>query len=131
MQSAFEREVVHLLLRLRATMASHDRAVLLGLILSVIPVPPLPLAGLLLSAFNYRLWKQHKLDLREIRLIRMSILLAVLSCAIAACLLVFGVKLMEMIDITDVLARGAESIGNVLHRLYDLVTFRRRGEITI
>ena len=69
--------------------------------------------------------------MREIRLIRISILLAVLSCMLAAALLVFGVKLMAMIDIADVLTRGVETIGNALHRLIDLVTFHRRGEITI
>jgi len=63
--SALEQELRRLFGRLRANLVGHDRGVLFGFLLCLVPVPPVALIGIAISAFNYKLWKDHKLDLGE------------------------------------------------------------------
>lgn len=89
MQSALEKEILQVLLRFRAWLDTHDRAVLLGLVLSIPPIFPVPIIGLSLALFHYRLWKLHRLEKDEISVIRISLLLSTLSSVAAICLVYF------------------------------------------
>lgn len=82
-QSAFEKEMDRAAATFSAWTRSHDRGVMLGLLLGGIPVPPINLAGLMLTSFNYYLLRVKKLDYREARLIRISALVAVISLTIS------------------------------------------------
>lgn len=105
MQSAFEKETLLLLQRLKGWLASHDRVVLLGLLFSIPPLPPLPIVGFFLSLINYRLWKQHKLDAGEIVLIRLALIFSILSSAIA-----IGLVMLVVNFLNNSVAEGREVI---------------------
>ena len=110
MQSAFEKATLLLLERLRGWLASHDRVVLLGLLFSIPPLPPLPMVGFLLSLINYRLWKQHKLDAGEIGLIRLALIISTLSSAVAV-----GLVFLVVNFLNGTLSDGPE----IVSRLWD------------
>lgn len=74
MESAAEREIGRLLLSLRHGVSGHDRAVLAGLALCVVPIPPANAVGALLTAFNLYLLARRKLPLRELWLIALCVL---------------------------------------------------------
>lgn len=131
MQSAFEKEIVHLMLRFRGWLASHDRAVLIGLVFAIPPVPPVPILGLLISLFNYRLWKQHKLENHEIGLIRWALVLSVISSILALALVWIVIQVVTTVDAHALAAKGGDTVVNYVQRLFDLLPFRRRGEISI
>lgn len=95
MQSAFEKETLLLLERFRGWLTSHDRVVLLGLLFSIPPLPPLPIVGLFLSLINYRLWKQHKLEAAEIGLIRLALFFSILSSAVSVGLVLLVVNFLN------------------------------------
>lgn len=95
MQSAFEKETLLLLERFRGWLGSHDRVVLLGLLFSIPPLPPLPIVGFFLSLVNYRLWKQHKLEADEIVLIRLALFFSILSSAVSVGLVLLVVNFLN------------------------------------
>ncbi len=89
MQSALEKEITHTALRFRAWLGRHDRMVVLGAILALPPIPPIPFLAVLLALLHYRLWRQHKLAPDEIRLIRISLGVSLVSSGLAIGLLFY------------------------------------------
>jgi hypothetical protein len=89
MQSALEKEILHATLKLRAWLGRHDRMVVLGVLLALPPIPPIPFVAVLLALLHYRLWRQHKLPPDEIRLIRISLGVALVSSGLAVGLLLY------------------------------------------
>ena len=133
MQSAFEKETLLLLQRLKGWLASHDRVVLLGLLFSIPPLPPLPIVGFFLSLINYRLWKQHKLDVGEIVLIRLALIFSILSSAVA-----IGLVMLVVNFLNNSVADGREAIPwlwDVLRHLFqstkDHLPLRQAGVVSV
>ena len=73
MQSALEREISRQISGLRIGLIHHDRAVVLGLVLSLLPVPPATAAGLLLTLFNLALLSAGKLARSELPLLAIGL----------------------------------------------------------
>ncbi len=133
MQSAFEKEILQLLLRFRSWLTSHDRAVLIGLLFAIPPIPPVPFIGFLLALFNYKLWKQHKLDGHEIGLIRISLVSSIISSAIAIVFLFLAVHLITVsaVESGEVAKRILDVILHYLRTVTDLFVFQKHGEIAL
>jgi hypothetical protein len=74
-ESAIERAVQGKLLWLKRELPRHDRGIVLALALSAIPVPPAPIAGLLLGVANYVLWKRGNLPASEAPILKISLLM--------------------------------------------------------
>jgi len=68
-KSALEVELTRKIEEFRAGLRHHDRAVLLGLIFSGIPLLPVTVIGLFISAMNYWLYRTGKLDIFERKMI--------------------------------------------------------------
>ncbi|MDP9097333.1 MAG: hypothetical protein M3N26_12405 [Pseudomonadota bacterium] len=67
-------------------MHDHDRGVLLGVVFSIVPIPPVALTGLIISLFNLRLLARGALPPSERRLIHLSIIAATVSFVVGAAL---------------------------------------------
>ena len=78
-KSVLETEALSTLHRWRSAISTHDRAVVLGFVLSLPPLFPVALCGFLLSSLNYLLWKQGKLEIFEERLIKKSLLIGFIN----------------------------------------------------
>lgn len=87
--SAIERELQNGFIRLRGFFKSHDRGVVLGLIFSCIPLPPLALIGFFISLLNLWIWKNHKLNYDEIKIIRPALMIAALNILLGTLILYF------------------------------------------
>src|SRR5579859_7641187 len=81
--SAIEQEARERVARLRIELRTRDRGVLLGLLLSVVPVPPVALMGIAVDTINLRLVARGRLDVRERRLVCISLTLGVVSLALS------------------------------------------------
>lgn len=133
MQSAFEKEILQLLYRFRAWLASHDRGVLISLILSTPPIPPVPFAGFLLALFNYRLWKQHKLERHEIGLIRLALALSVVSSATAVGLIFLVIHLLSSATVegNELAAHIWDALQHYMLVITKLSPFQKHSEVVI
>ena len=81
-QSAIEKEFLNAIKCLRSWIRGHDRGVIIGLMMSIIPIPPITVAGLILGFANLVLLKAGKLDPCERKVIRNGIVIGVLICAL-------------------------------------------------
>jgi len=80
-QSAIERELLGFVQSIGAWVRRHDRGVVIGITLSVIPVPIVSFAGLLVGLFNLTLLKSGKLDKSETQGIATGIVLSLICTA--------------------------------------------------
>jgi len=76
--SAIEKEFTRIIFGLRTWLRRHDRAVIIGLMMSIIPLPPVTVAGILLGLANLMLLKTGKLDRSEKKIIRNGLVFGVL-----------------------------------------------------
>lgn len=76
MKSAIEVELEKAIRSLARVGSTHDRAVLIGLILSLTPFPPSNLIGLLLDALNLGLIARGLLSRNELSMVIVSICFA-------------------------------------------------------
>jgi len=84
--SAIEHEAREWIARLRVELRTRDRGVLLGLLLSVVPIPPVALMGIVIDALNLRLLTRGRLAASERRLVRFSLILGLASFALGIAL---------------------------------------------
>ena len=133
MQSAFEKEVFQLAHRFRSWLTSHDRVVLIGLVLSIPPIPPIPFVGFLLALFNYRLWKQHKLERHEICLIRCSLAISTISsiAAVGLVWLVIHLITSSSAEGSQIVYRIWDAVLHYLNTIAGLSPFRKHSEVSI
>lgn len=71
----------------RTSLSTHDRGVTFGLLLSLVPLFPVALFGLLTCSLNYALWKQGKLDLHELAWIKRGLVIGLLNSLIGIAVL--------------------------------------------
>ena len=131
MKSAIEKEIVSLLIRFRYWLQTHDRGVILGLILSIPPIPPVPLLGLGLSLFNYVLWKRHRLGDQEIPLIRIALCISLVSTTLAAALVYGVISVIASPTTNAVLGDLVAHVIEKLHTLFQFFSSRDRVEVSL
>lgn len=78
-RSVLEQEVARKVQFLRIGMQTHDRAVLVGFIFSVIPILPISILGFLIGLLNFWLYCAKKLEPQERRMILGGLWLASLN----------------------------------------------------
>lgn len=97
MQSAIEAEFSKWLRSGGNWLRTHDRGVLLSLLLSIPPFIPLPMLGLLLALINFWLYKSGRLPQTEGRLIKVTLMIAVLSIAVGILLTIQILNLLQLL----------------------------------
>ncbi len=78
-RNALEDDFRIRLAKLRTIVHFHDRGVLLGVVFSVVPIPPVALVGLIIGLFNLRLLARRMLPESERQLVRFSLMAALIS----------------------------------------------------
>ncbi len=86
-ESAIEREFRRRADLLGRGIAQHDRGVLIGFLLCLVPVLPIPIVGLAISAFNLALVQHGKLGVSERRLIGAALICGLVASIAGALLL--------------------------------------------
>lgn len=94
-KSVLELEILRKLAGLRSSVAAHDKGVLLGFLLCLLPIFPTACFGLAIGLFNFSLWESGKLDIFEGRLIRIGIVLGLVNCAIGAAIVAGAIYLLS------------------------------------
>ncbi len=97
-RSVLEEEIVRCLAGTRARLSTHDRGVLLGFFLSLVPIFPIPLVGLAVGLFHAKVYRAGKLSEYDYRLSQKGILFAVVNTVIGAFLIFFAVRLVASAD---------------------------------
>ena len=87
-RNALDHDIRVKLARLRTRFRSHDRGVLLGLVFSIVPIPPVAFVGLVIGLLNLRLLSRDALPPGERRLVRLSIAASVVSLVVGTALFV-------------------------------------------
>lgn len=112
-KSVLEQELTRKLYAMRGDMSKHDRAVLLGFIFSLIPLFPVALLGLVVSLFNYSLYKSGKLELSEKKMIVAGMIIGMINSALGCALFYYFATRVGGIDwpaIAEHLMGAARSI---------------------
>ena len=86
-KSALEMAVLNMLIKFKAAIATHDRAVVLGFAFSLLPILPLAICGVLIGGVNYLLWRKGELEVFEGAFIRKGLLLGLINLCIGILLL--------------------------------------------
>lgn len=88
-RSPFEAELLAGATALRGWHRQHDRYVLIGLAVSLIPLPPASVVALLMARINSRFIREGKLPEHEAKIIRVSVILACIGLAVFCALAFF------------------------------------------
>ena len=88
-QSAIEKELLAYTLNLKYWLRSHDRGVIIAVLMGCIPILPITVIGFLLCLFNSHLLKKNKLELSEKRLIRVGLIIAMINIILGSLLILY------------------------------------------
>jgi hypothetical protein len=87
--SVLEEAAVRKLTKWRAAMTALDRGVLLGFLLSLVPLFPVAFFGRIIGGLNYTLWKSKKKDFNEGNLIRIGLWIGFINTLIGIAVSIF------------------------------------------
>lgn len=119
--NALQQELLKRLEQLRARIALHDRGVLLGVALSVVPVFPVPVFGLLIGMVNRALHRGGKLSSFDYALVKVGLVLAVVTTSFAILTAVWILQLVQVSEIREFLSELMPRVTELLLR------WRRNG----
>jgi len=88
-KSKLEEEFLQKLAAMKTNIGLHDRGVIFGFILSLFPIFPSALFGVVIGYLNLSLLKSGKLHLSETSLVRRGLLIGVINTVISVVLLYF------------------------------------------
>lgn len=126
--SALGKEIQETLIRLSSFFKSHDKAVLLGLLLGCVPFFPIPLIGMIISLLNLWLWKNKKLEADEIKIVRPALLVAFLNILIGILLLHYLLTIIFGLDWINLINRWQLWVKDFIYSLWPFnLFFQRRG----
>jgi len=109
-QSVLERIALERLAICRQTLLAHDRAVIVGFLLSLFPIIPAAPLGLLLSYVNRRLLLKGRLDVHESSLISLSLWIGAVNTVLGAGLLLLLASFVANVDLSHVIAELKQAI---------------------
>lgn len=98
-ESAFERSLAEVIFALRESIRRHDRFVVMGLVFSLLPLPPACFVGLLLSVINAWLLGSGRLGRQEMKLVRLSLVFSIVNSVLAAALIIWGYRYFTGLEI--------------------------------
>ena len=112
--SAIELEILSMIKRFKSWRNGHDRGVVLGLMLSCIPFPPISILGLLVGLFNLLLIQNAKLSSFEKQLVWTGIAISVINSASIIFLIIMIINGVKNLDL------WGSNFFDYLERLYSL-----------
>jgi len=127
MQSELERQVFQRIVFWRMSLRAHDRAVLLGFFLSLFPLFPVAMFGLVIGLLNRRLHRAGKIDVSEGGFIRRGLILGGVNSVLGLLLLLLLVRMFFAINWLGGLESVAEYIYIVAHWVRDQILAVRGG----
>jgi hypothetical protein len=108
--SALEKELISFLYNFRSWLRSHDRGVLIGVVISCIPIPPITLVGLLVGCANHYFQKNGKLGVYENRIIKIGLVIGIVNLVIGLGIVFLLFKSASSIEWTSLLSLAKEQI---------------------
>ncbi len=121
-RSVLEDEIGRRISATRANLAAHDRGVVLGFLLSLVPIFPVPLVGLALGLFHARAHRAGKLSDFDFRLSQRGLLLAAVNIVLSALLVVIVVQVAGSTDWGSALSYVPRHVLAMLRWLLQLST---------
>ena len=112
-QSILEREIAQRVNATQARLMAHDRGVVLGFLLSLVPIFPIPLVGLALGLFHTRAHRAGKLSEYDYLLARRGAWLAAFNVVLSVVLLLLLASLANSIDWRAVLTYGPQRVVDI------------------
>ena len=122
MKSELEKFINQKIYQIRNILAFRDRAVVLGAILSFIPIPPACILGVIISLVNFLLLKINKLRKNEQKLILISLLVGLFNSIIGTYI---------MILLGNELFLFLNNILDNLHELFNFQTFKTDDQLLV
>lgn len=108
--SALEKELLHSLYNFKSFLRAHDRGVIMGCMLSCVPVPPVTALGLLVGVANKHLLKKGKLDIYEKGLVRAGLWIGTVNLILGFLAVFFLFKLGSSVEWGSLLAGAKEQL---------------------
>ena len=122
MKSELEKFINQKIYQIRNILAFRDRAVVLGAILSFIPIPPACILGVMISLVNFLLLKINKLRKSEQKLILISLLVGIFNSIIGTYIMILlGTELLLFLN----------NILDNLHELFNFQTFNTDDQLLV
>ena len=122
MKSELEKFINQKIYQIRNILAFRDRAVVLGAILSFIPIPPACILGVIISLVNFLLLKINKLRKSEQKLILISLLVGIFNSIIGTYIMILlGTELLLFLN----------NILDNLHELFNFQTFNTDDQLLV
>ena len=122
MKSELEKFINQKIYQIRNILAFRDRAVVLGAILSFIPIPPACILGVIISLINFLLLKINKLRKSEQKLILISLLVGIFNSIIGTYIMILlGTELLLFLN----------NILDNLHELFNFQTFNTDDQLLV
>jgi len=122
MKSELEKFINQKIYQIRNILAFRDRAVVLGAILSFIPIPPACILGVIISLVNFLLLKINKLRKSEQKLILISLLVGLFNSIIGTYIMILlGTELFLFLN----------NILDNLHELFNFQTFKTDDQLLV
>lgn len=121
-RSVLKDEIGRRLAATRVSLAAHDRGVVLGFLLSLVPIFPVPLVGLALGLFHARAHRAGKLSDFDHRLSQRGLLLAAVNTVLSTLLILLVVHVAGSTDWSSTLTFVPRRVMAVLRWLLQLST---------
>ncbi len=121
-QSAIEKELLTFLLNFRYWLRSHDRGVIIGVIMGFVPIVPITTIGLLLCLVNLYLLKSHRLDANESRLIKIGLFISTTNLILGFLLALYLFKsfsTVHWLEVFEMLKNNLNHLANSIKSLFN------------
>lgn len=107
-------------MELKVRLDVHDRGVLTGVALSLVPLFPVALIGLLIGLFHRRLHAAGKLSAFDYALARKGLVLAAINTVLSFAILAYVLYLLHSIDVVNALVGAWMQVRDALLSLLRL-----------
>ena len=128
MQSALEREILDFLGRLKYRVSQCDRGVVLGLLLSIVPIPPAPFIGLLISVVNAYFLRSGRLDKSASVAVNVGLLCSLVNIVFLIFLYVNFFRDIRLLDL-DLLRDALGIVNHLFDSMRGFVPDKSRGTV--
>ena len=118
--NVLHQELLRALERFRSNVAVHDKGVLLGFALSLFPILPVSIFGLIVGLANRSLHKAGKLNGFDYALVKRGLVLAVINIAIGVLIAVWFYSLVSSFDLLGVAVTLMERASQFIQYVFRL-----------
>lgn len=129
--SVLEQELARGFARIGASLREHDRAVLLGFFLSLLPIFPLVFVGLALGIFHKAMHSAGKISEFDYVLARRGLWLGAVNCALSLLIVVAVLHAASSVDVGQILQSPVHTLRDVIDAILGIFKPSNRGETTV